>query len=185
MTTTNKTAFNVPHMDKLPRGEAGIVKAFASIKARGAKLQMDVHIAACAVLRHIEEHNDIRLVAKLLEVLPGSYRTNALRDWFMAYGPIAFDKNKPRFVKDKPVELTKAMADPFWLFSAEPEYQPMDIAATIAALIKKLDADAVKTNRDHSAIVTALEAVKPATEPRKPVAVPASQATVTEDVLAN
>lgn len=155
-----KTVYKAPAMSALFKADASLDKAIASIKVRGVKLQNDVHIAACSVLRHLGEHNDLRLVERLFDALPKSYRTNALRDWFVAYGPVQFEKNKAVYVKGKEVELTKAMADPFWLFSEEAEYVPVDVLAMLNSTIKKLEADQTKAGTHHGKALATLEALK-------------------------
>ena len=169
MTKIAKTAtFKAIAMSELITTDAGIKKAVTSIAKRGRALQRDIHIVACSVLQRISVHNDVRLAADctmLFDALPGSLRTNALRDWFAAYGPIAWEKNKAKFVKDKPVELTKAMLDPFWEFAPEPEYKPLDIMQFINAAIKKVQKDAKETGVDHTKVILALEAAKKADEP--------------------
>ena len=160
MAKTNKTAYKAPAMSALATGLPAIAKSLASIKTRGVKLQNDVHIAACSVLRHVGEHKDVRVVQSLFDALPASYRTNAVRDWFVAYGPIAFDKNKPVFVKDKATELTKAMADPFWLFSEEKDYVQVDVLALINAAVKKLTTDQEKAGTHHGKLIATLETLK-------------------------
>lgn len=170
MAKAKETAYKAPAMSALPTGLPAITKALTSIKTRGVKLQNDVHIAACAVLRHVGEHKDVRVVQSLLDALPASYRTNAVRDWFTAYGPVVFEKNKPVYVKGKETELTKAMSDPFWLFSVEAAYVPVDVNALINSVIKKLTTDQEKAGTHHGKVIAVLEglkgeAVKPAVAP--------------------
>lgn len=147
-------------MADLLTGETAMKKAFASIHGRGQSLQRDVHIAACSVLQHLGLHSDIRMVSALFLALPESYRTNALRDWFAAYGPLAWEQNKPVFVKGKAVELVKAMSDPFWKFKPEPDYVPADVQKLIDGLIKKLTTDQDKVGTHHGPVIAALEAAK-------------------------
>lgn len=168
MAEKTKTAYKAPAMSALQTGLPAITKALTSIKTRGVKLQNDVHIAACSVLRHVGEHKDVRVVQSLFDALPASYRTNALRDWFVAYGPIQFDKNKPVFVKDKTTDLTLAMSDPFWLFSVEPAYVPVNAMALIDATIKRLTSDQEKAGTHHGALIAGLEALKTVAAPAVP-----------------
>lgn len=174
---TETTAFKAPAIDKLPRGEANIGKAIASIKVRGAKLQNDVHIAACAVLQHLIEHKDIRIVGKLMDALPASYRTNAVRDWFTAFGPVAWEKNKPVFNKqfnmaEADQSFRQAVLDPFWLFSPEAVYQPINLNVKLEQLIKALVKDQDKTGAKHGHAIAVLEGLKSA-PPAAPAPAPA------------
>lgn len=168
-TKTVKTdTFKAVAMSELIGTDAGIKKAAISIAKRGRALQRDIHVLACSVLNRISEHNDVRLAADmttLFDAMPGSMRTNALRDWFAAYGPIMWEGKKAKFVKDKPVELTKAMFDPFWLFAPEPEYKPLDIIAFINSAIKKVQKDSTETGVDHTKVILALENAKKAEQP--------------------
>lgn len=165
MTKTKETAFKAPAIDKLPRGEAAIGKAIASIKVRGVKLQNDVHIACCAVLQHLIEHKDIRVVQKLMDALPASYRTNAVRDWFTAFGPVAWEKNKAVFnrqfnMDEAEQSFRQGVLDPFWLFSPEKPYVQLDLDKALASLVSKLNTDMEKTGRKHGHAISVLETLK-------------------------
>jgi hypothetical protein len=138
-------------------------KACKSIHTRGQSLQRDVHIMACSVLRHIQQHGDVRMIATLaplMSALPESYRTNALRDWFSAYGPVAWANNAPVYVKGGETKLGAAMLDPFWKFKPEAPYVPVDVQKLIASTIKKLETDTKETKVDHSAVIALLETAK-------------------------
>lgn len=147
---------------ELLKSESAIKASLATIGADGVALQRRVHIAACSVLKRLGEHNDIRLVSALFLILPASYRTNALRDWFAAYGPIAWEQNKPVFVTGKEAKLGAAMVDPFWKFKPEQAYVPADAQKLIDAVIKKLVADQDKGGTHHGATIAALELAKQA-----------------------
>ena len=179
MTKTIKPAFKAVAMSELIATDAGIKKAAVSIAKRGRALQRDIHVLACSVLQRIAEHNDVRLAADMtavFEAMPGSLRTNALRDWFAAYGPVKWEGKKAKFVQDKPVELTKAMLDPFWEFAPEPEYKPLDIIAFINSAIKKVQKDSTETGVDHTKVLLALESAKKADAVEiAPVAAPVAE----------
>jgi hypothetical protein len=132
--------------------------AFKSLHTRGQKLQRDVHVAAVSVLVHLEKHKDTRMVSKLMNALPQSYRTNAVREWFEYHSPVTFGaKDEVLFDKNKKFNVTAAMVTPFWEFSQEKPYVALDMDAWIASAIKKLELDAKNTNRDHSIIITSLK----------------------------
>ena len=182
-----KVEFNAPTIASLPKTDAELDKAFKSIKGRGNTLQMDVHKAACGVLHRMNElgNNDVRIVGKLMESLPASYRTNAMRDWFTAFGPVAWDKNKPVFARDKAdktIALTAALAEPFWLFSPEADYKPLDVDKALYALIKKLTADQTKSGAHHGKALAVLETLR--TDLKLPPTVPVEEPPKVEDVLA-
>lgn len=178
---TKATEFKAPAIDKLPRGEAAINKAIASIKVRGVKLQNDVHIAACAVLQHLIElgNNDVRIVGRFMDALPASYRTNAMRDWFSAHGPIAWEKNKAVFnsafnLAEQEASFRQGVRDPFWLFSPEAEYQPINVKAKLDQLIKALVKDQEKTGAKHGSTIAVLEGLKDNVSSAQPAKVDAA-----------
>lgn len=144
---------------ELYKNDAAIVKALGSISVQGVAFYRLVHVAACSVLRRVGETGDVRIVNALFTVLPEGTRSNSLRDWLTAYGPIKFVQNKPVHVKDKPVELTKAIMDPFWKFSPEAAYSPVDVLKLIMSTIKRLETDEVKAGTDHKAIIAGLTAL--------------------------
>ncbi|QIG69945.1 hypothetical protein EVB84_001 [Rhizobium phage RHph_Y48] len=164
MTKAKEIAFKAPKIVELHKGEIAIAKALKSIHTRGQSLQRDVHIAACSILQHIEEHRDVRVVDKfigmMVNALPESYRINAMREWLEKYGPIKFEQNKPVFMKDVATDLTGALQTPFWKLSPEQTYMPIDRVKAIDALIKKFQKDQEKTGEDHSATIAALELAK-------------------------
>lgn len=155
-------AVKAPAAMKLFEGQPAIEAALKSIFTRGQSLQKDIHIAACSVLAHIGKHSDVRLVNKLLAAMPEASRKNAMRDWLMAFGPIMFEQDKPVYVKGGKVSLGNAMAEPFWLFSPEPVYHPLDLSKFIKSMVRKLEKDAKETKADHSAIINAMQKLVPA-----------------------
>ncbi|QIG68278.1 hypothetical protein EVB57_001 [Rhizobium phage RHph_Y1_20] len=173
MTKAIATTIKAITRSDLHKTEQAIMAALKSIQKRGNTLQNDVHKAACSILEHIELHHDVTIVDKfvgaLVNHLPASYRINAMRDWLVAFGPVKFENNKAVYVKDKPCDVAAALKEPFWTFSPEKPYVQVDINKMIDALMKKLDTDAEKTNRDHSAVKAALEQAKIAAT-AKPVA---------------
>jgi hypothetical protein len=144
---------------KLYMTVAEIDKAVLAFHKKGQTLQSEAHKLACSVLRHLGEHGDIRVVAKFIASMPEMSRANALRAWFEAFGPIAFDKNEPSYAKAKPVKLGEAIEMPFWKFKPEPEYVPLDAAAALEKLIKRLVKDAKETGADHNETIAALKLV--------------------------
>lgn len=164
--STNKYDF------KLLTSEKAIDAALKDISARGASLQMDIHIAACSVMQHLIKHGNIGIVHKMLNALPESNRTNALRKWFEHYGPVVFSGNDPVYskakIENKQVKLGEAMQTPFWKLKANEggDYEPVDVTVEINRLVNKLNKDAEKTGRDHSPVIAALRgAAKPAYVP--------------------
>ncbi len=129
----------------------------ADIKTRGESLARDTHIAACSVLLHVGKHSDIRMVTRLLDAVHATTRKNALMAWFEHYGQVTFGaKGECTFVADKATMLGEAMAKPFWQFSPEPAYKPLDIGTFIDSMVKKLKTDTDKTKRDHADLINHL-----------------------------
>jgi hypothetical protein len=143
---------------KLYTTAAEIDTAVVLFHAKGQKLQTEAHRLACSVLRHVGEHGDVRVVLKFIQALPEMSRRNAVKAWFEHFGPVKFDGEEITFVKGGKTRLGDAMEAPFWKFSPEPAYKPIDVAEALEALIKKLVKDAGKTNRSHAATIAALRA---------------------------
>lgn len=159
-TVAKSADMQVVKVSELYKKDADIVKALQSISVTGMAFYRLVHVAACSVLRRVGETGDVRIVNALFRVLPEGSRSNSLRDWLTAYGPIKFVQNKPVHVKDKEVELTKAIMDPFWKFSPEAAYSPVDVMKLIMATIKRLETDEVKAHTDHTAVIAGLKALQ-------------------------
>jgi hypothetical protein len=140
-------------------GEKAITEALVSINRRGATLQADIHVAACSVLKHIGEHSDVRLIGALLAAMPDMSRKNAVRDWFVKFGPVTFEQDKAVFDRTGKVKLGDAMAMPFWKLVPEKPYQPIDMAKFIPQMVKKLERDTLETKVDHTAMIAALNAL--------------------------
>lgn len=148
----------------LVSGASNIEKMLTKLKAQGATLAFNTHVAALSVLAHVYEHSDIRLVTRLLECVHDMTRKNALKAWFEFFGPVKFDGKDirfvPRFTDDavaKAHAQVQAKAEPFYDFAPEPEYKPVDVAAMIHACIAKLKKDQTKTSVDHTSIINALD----------------------------
>lgn len=144
---------------KLYTTVAAIEAACVAFGKRADTLQNEAHKIACSVLAHVGEHSDVRVVAKFLDAMPGSYRTNAVREWFETFGPITFDKNKPVFCQGRKTKLGEAMEKPFWKFKPETAYVPLEAAKALESLIKRLEKDTKETGTDHAATIAALKVV--------------------------
>lgn len=144
---------------KLYETVAEIDAACVKFHAKGQTLQAEAHKIACSVLVHVAKHGDTRVLAKFLASFPELSRVNAVRAWFEEFGPVAFQGNKPSFVRGKATRLGNAMETPFWKFKPEPEYQPVDVSKAIDGLIKKLEKDTKETGVSHSVTIAALRKV--------------------------
>lgn len=173
-------------MNKMPnlyKGATLTDKINAFGKSMASK-QTEAHKLALSVLQHVALHKNTNVVSHFLMVMPDMLRTNGLRAWFEEFGPVkiiadeASGVEQVLYVKDKPVRLAEAHMKPFYKFVAKEgkPYVPVDLGAEVERLIKKLVADQAKGDKvDHGDAIKALRALA---GPRKPMAVPADQATV-------
>jgi hypothetical protein len=139
---------------------ADIERATLAFSKAGVKLQSEAHKLACSVLAHVGEHGDVRVVSRFLDSFPEMSRVNAVRAWFENFGPVTFEGNVPKFVRGGKTRLGEALETPFWQFKPEAEYKPLNPAAELERLAKRLRADAKKTGADHSRVIQALGLIK-------------------------
>jgi hypothetical protein len=145
---------------KFYNSEAEIDAAILRFSKRGQSLQQEAHKIACSVLKRLGETNDVRIVMKFVAGIPEMGRANAVRDWFAHFGPVTFDQKGALFVKGKATRLGEAMDEPFWKFSPEKPYQPVDPAKALEALIKRLKTDQKRLGTDHSELIAGLRAIR-------------------------
>jgi len=153
-------------MFKLLTGEAAIRKAIGSINTRGKKLDKDIQIAALSIIAHIDAHNDVTLATKLVEAMPKGARTNALKAYMETFSQAVWvmgSKDAPaQFAYDrkKTTDMDGAHAIMWTEFKPEPEYQPIDIVATVTNLLKRIEKDTAKNGTKYDAgQIKALEAI--------------------------
>ncbi len=131
----------------------------------GAFIDKMTHQLAVSVLSHANSCGDIRPMAKLIMSMPASGRANALRKWLEEYGPVVFNKGMPIYTGSKLdaslAAFAKASITPFWVDNPEPDYKAVDVIKQIDGLMKKLERDALMTNRDHSIYVRKLKEMLP------------------------
>lgn len=127
---------------KLLTGAQAITTAINSIAKRGKLFERDLHTVAVSTLQHAMQHGDITLANKLIGALGKSQRVNALRDWYINFGPFSYDATTKAMTYVKGSNLTDikpAMAMPFWEFKQEAAYVPFDLQAAILTLVKRAD----------------------------------------------
>lgn len=144
-------------MPKLYSTEAEFDKARKSITQRGQALQRDIHVLLLSSLAKLAKDGDIRRIVKDLDCMPDMTRKNAVKAWLEAFGPISFAGSEPAHVKDKRTNLDAANATPFWKFSPEPAYVPLDMLDWLGKTIKKLQKDQTETGADHAEMITFFE----------------------------
>lgn len=153
-------------------------KLITSIKGRAAKLDNDIHQAACSALANHIKDGDITLINRLANALPKSARRNALYAWALHFdGKLQMNTDKATKSENPLVHLKGdgkgdiegAMEMPFWEFAPEAEYQQFDLNAAFAALLKKAESALKSAKQDHALVpeekLTALRllaGVKPA-----------------------
>jgi hypothetical protein len=131
--------------------------AMLKFTAAGISLQTEAHKLCVSVLSHVGRNHDVRMVSDLLKAMPDMARRNAVKDWFVAFGPVAIDGDTISYVADKATEIAKGTAEPFWKFSPEPLYVAIDVAKMLQKSVKRLEKDATETGRDHSKTIKALQ----------------------------
>jgi hypothetical protein len=132
---------------KKPKGFAMIVgaelinKEIASIRKSVGTLENKIHVAAVSCLAHAGEHGDVTLMRNLVAALGKSQRKNALLDWAQAFGKFVYNETTKEldYCKTNNTDIDGAIASPFWEFKPEQAYQQFDMAAALAALLKKAE----------------------------------------------
>lgn len=136
-----------------------ISKLTKSISSRNKKLRTDIAYCAAMCVMHAVKHGNVTPATQLCDALGGGWRVNALRDWFVAFGPFMWDQEAKAFALDKtrqPAYKKEMKADevkfasslteePFWEFKPEPEYQGFDLKEVLGTVIKR----AKKAQTDH------------------------------------
>lgn len=118
-----------------------IDKLIGSIKTRGKRLDIDIHLAACSALEHTRVHGDWTKLQKLLLASPRSARGKALAFWIVAHGAISAIDAKTKKVTLKKGwsgssewKVEEACATPFWDFTEEKNPEPLNKAGLLKYL---------------------------------------------------
>jgi len=153
---TNKTPF------KLIEGATAIDKAIASIASRGKRLDRDIWVAAVSAMAHHAKHGDVTLVNRLVENMPKGSRVNALRDFILAHGKVAWSEQDKCFVHDKSGAFDQegAMSRCWTAYKPDPEYVPFDALSALKQLMSKVQkADALKGDKVPEGMVESLSRI--------------------------
>ncbi|MDG1314487.1 MAG: hypothetical protein P8P29_03045 [Flavobacteriaceae bacterium] len=155
---------------KLFTTSATIKAAIEDIRTTGKKLDQMIQVAACSVIQHNEKHGDVTLINTLVDAMPNGSRVNALRDFILTFGKVAYDDKAKEFKFDKNAEtdLPGAQAMMWTEFKPEQAYVAFDLSKLLAGVLKKADAalkdeknadnvdlDLLERLRDMAATVTA------------------------------
>ena len=124
-----------------------------------------IHGVAVECLAHFAEHGDLSKAQRLVDGLHSACRPNALRAWFVKYGPISYSAKTNRFTKDKSddakeLNLDGANASPYFSDTKEQTVAALlDITkadALFAATIKRLE----KALKDDTIEAGSVEAIR-------------------------
>ena len=129
--------------------DAKIDDMIASISKRGKSIQNDIHRTACSIVRRWHESSDVSVAVRqmnaLLGAVPSMARANAFKAWVEAYATFVWDADNDCFTYHKKrtkislEDAKTACGTPFWEFTKEPEYKPMDLGARIFSLIAEAE----------------------------------------------
>lgn len=133
-------------MTKLLLGVAAINKAIASIHTRGKRLDNDIQLAALSVINHVEEHRDVTVVNTLIDAMPKGSRVNALREFILQHGKVAYNEETKDFSfnRDAETDLEGAAAIMWTEFKPEAPFVPLDLMGSLTKLLKKADKEAAE-----------------------------------------
>jgi hypothetical protein len=129
-------------------------KSIASIKGRGAALDIDIHATAVAAIYTSMDHKDANTACLLLNAMPKGSRAKTLALWFMHYSNIVVTAKDGVFsakmmkedhadYKASP-DVVAALAKPFWSVEEKVDAAAFDtqaFAKAVAALIKRAGND--------------------------------------------
>ncbi len=168
-------------MAKKPRSkfyetDQDIDNATASAARRGESLRNEYHKIGCSILRRWLSTGDYRPAERQLtalhNALGGAVRTNAFKDWVVAHTLMEWDGETNSFSKVATTveedNVKKAIATPFWDFTKEAKWNPMDWAAQLQSLVKRAhkDMEKAQSQGEESKVnpdqLAALEAMIPA-----------------------
>ncbi|GEM_PF-1559569 len=172
---------------------AAISKLCASIKTRGNNLDIDIHAAAVAALGRVADHDDTSGAQALLNAMPRGSRAKTLAEWCLHFGNVVavFDKRNGLWTckllpKDerKPISLDAAFKRPFWDVEEKVQAGAFNLAALVAALIKKADKAVDEMSDTDRAALADLKVINAKFAPAEPMTPPAGTTGDAADPLA-
>lgn len=120
-----------------------------SIGKSSARMNENIHVAACSALAHHAEHGDVTLLNKLVAAMPKAARRNALYAWALAFdGRLQMNLGKDKADReanplkhakgDGTVDIAGACEMPFWDYAPESQsYHQFDLDKALQALLKR------------------------------------------------
>lgn len=143
---------------KLLTTERDIRVGIFSMSKNAKSVAGEQHALACSILRlwHLDGNvaRAVRLANDLLEGMHNSSRKNAMKDWFIGFAGFVWADKSFVYHKDRTTiskeDAQKAIKEPFWVFSPEKPYVPLNLDTLIENAIKKAEARRKKglTNED-------------------------------------
>ena len=145
---------------ELIKDRKALVKSIASIKARGKRLDKDIHTALCSAVWHRQEHGDNTLIAEVINAMPKGSRANAAIQWAVTFGGVDYngkDKNKGVKFKNNEADilLDDAILTPFWEMKGQKEGEDFNPEKDLKAVIGILTRHAEKAEEAGEQLVAA------------------------------
>lgn len=130
-----------------------IKEMLGAIGSSSAFLRNTVNTCAMSCVLHAVKHGNVTPATQLLEKLGDGWRLNALRHWFLAYGPFRWDVEEEAFYLHKgsreqyQAELSansetfvgKMDSCPFWEFKPEAKFVGFDLKRELERLKAKAE----------------------------------------------
>jgi hypothetical protein len=106
-------------------------------------LQDQLHQHMLNIGDHIAAHGDVTPATYLVSKLDGSsQRVNAIRQWFLTFGGCGWNAGKKTFTKSRDTSFRwdrkEAEANPFWSFTPEPAFKPLDGLAILKGAVLRI-----------------------------------------------
>lgn len=93
---------------------------------------------AIAVMVHLAQNGDIRVVRKFFENMPEGLRIKAMKVYFEKYAPVTFDdEGEVHYNKDGKLQLALAMENAWWKAAPPERMVPFNFDAELARLVDK------------------------------------------------
>jgi hypothetical protein len=135
--------------------KAQMPAAIKSISGRGQRLQNDIHRIACSIVYGLAQSGDwpsaVAYTNRLMDAMPESLRKEGFKLWAKAF--LLMDHGKVdkvdtflrltdvsgKGVSHQSLDVVKAVANPFWSYTKEPEAKPFNLTEAIVRVLKQAD----------------------------------------------
>jgi hypothetical protein len=150
---------------KLTSDQKAIGQMIGEIGGTSKRLRELVNTCAMSCVWHAVEHGNATPASSLCEKLGEGWRLDALREWFIAYGPFKWNADKRSFYlnKDKLDEYKSEISSdldtflgrmescPFWQFKPEPSFVGFDLEKELKKLRAKAEKAEIETDESRKA----------------------------------